>query len=222
MKFNRLTAQREYGELNISFERISRVTIFILVPLAALLALLGFDLVSFLFGHGRFRGEALHLAGLLFSIFVLNLPMTGFMTLTARYLVARQAIRYGVLWQIFSNVFNAIVVITIHFWGPVGYPIGPVFICWPICYYHRLHGSTLSRDTYRKCLADICRCCHNGNSGCIADDWDARLVGGRCQRMGDGDGIRSHLLCRVWAVALGLASRSNGVEVLCEFGCFHV
>ena len=51
--------------------------------------------------------------------------MTGFMTITARYLVARQAIRYGVLWQIFSNVFNAIiVVITIHFWGPVGYPIG--------------------------------------------------------------------------------------------------
>lgn len=125
VKFNELTAQREYGELNMAFERIARVTIFILVPLAALLALLGFDLVSFLFGHGRFRGEALHLAGLLFSIFVLNLPMTGFMTITARYLVARQAIRYGVLWQIFSNVLNAIiVVITIHFWGPVGYPIG--------------------------------------------------------------------------------------------------
>ena len=125
VKFNELTARREYGELNVAFERIARVTIFILVPLAAWLALLGFDLVSFLFGHGRFRGDALHLAGLLFSIFVVNLPMTGFMTILARYLVARQAIRYGVMWQIFSNILNAIIVmITIHIWGPIGYPIG--------------------------------------------------------------------------------------------------
>ena len=125
VKFNELMARREEAELNVSFGRIVRVAIFLLMPLAALMALAGFDLISILFGRGKFQGEALHLAGLLFSVFVLNLPLTGFMTVLARYLVARQAIRYGVLWQIFSNGLNILVVaLAVWWWGPLGYPVG--------------------------------------------------------------------------------------------------
>ncbi len=125
VKFNELMARREEAELNVSFGRISRVAIFILMPLAALMALVGFDLISILFGRGKFQGEALQLAGLLFSVFVLNLPLTGFMTVLARYLVARQAIRYGVLWQIFSNGLNILVVaLAVRQWGALGYPVG--------------------------------------------------------------------------------------------------
>ena len=47
------------------------------------------------------------------------------MTVLARYLVARQAIRYGVLWQIFSNGLNILVVaLAVWWWGPLGYPVG--------------------------------------------------------------------------------------------------
>ena len=125
VKFNELMARRQEDELNLSFGRIVRVAVFILMPLSILMALVGFDLISILFGRGRFQGEALRLTALLFSVFVLNLPLTGFMTVLARYLVAHQAIRYGVLWQIFSNGLNMVVVaISIYYWGAIGYPVG--------------------------------------------------------------------------------------------------
>ena len=125
VKFNELMARRQEAELNAAFGRIVRVVLFILVPLAVLMAMIGFDLISILFGRGKFQGEALRLAGLLFSVFVLNLPLTGFMTVLARYLVARQAIRFGVLWQIFSNGLNlAVVALSVWWWGPLGYPVG--------------------------------------------------------------------------------------------------
>jgi putative peptidoglycan lipid II flippase len=125
VKFNELMARREEDELNASFGRLARVAGFALVPLGVWLALVGHDVISLLFGRGKFEGEALQLTSLLFSVWVLNLPMTGFMTMLTRYLVARQAIRYGVLWQIFSNALNAaIVVLCIRRWGVVGYPVG--------------------------------------------------------------------------------------------------
>lgn len=125
VKFNELMARRQESELNMAFGRIARVVLFILAPLAVMMALTGFDLISILFGRGKFQGESLRLASLLFSVFVLNLPLTGIMTVLARYLVARQAIRYGVLWQVFSNGLNlAVVALSVGWWGPLGYPLG--------------------------------------------------------------------------------------------------
>lgn len=125
VKFNELMARRQTDELNVSFGRLARVVVFVLMPLSVWMALVGFDLISVLFGRGKFQGEALHMTALLFSVFVLNLPLTGFMTVMARYLIARQAIRYGVLWQIFSNGLNmAVVAVSILYWGPIGYPVG--------------------------------------------------------------------------------------------------
>ncbi len=125
VKFNELMARRQESELSASFGRIARVIIFILMPLSVVLALTGFDLIAIVFGRGKFQGEALRVTALLFSIFILNLPLTGVMTVMARYLVARQAIRYGVLWQIFSNGLNMVIVaIAVRIWGPMGYPAG--------------------------------------------------------------------------------------------------
>jgi len=125
VKFNELMARQQEDELDMSFGRIARLAIFILMPLSILMSLIGFDMISILFGRGKFQGEALRMTALMFSIFVLNLPLTGFMTVLARYLVARQAIRYGVLWQIFSNGLNiAVVLLSVRTWGAIGYPIG--------------------------------------------------------------------------------------------------
>jgi len=125
VKFNELMARKQGEELDLSFGRIARIAIFILFPLSILMSLVGFDMISILFGRGKFQGEALHMTALMFSIFVLNLPLTGFMTVLARFLVARQAIRYGVLWQIFSNGLNIVVVLlSVRYWGAIGYPIG--------------------------------------------------------------------------------------------------
>lgn len=125
IKFNEQMARRQEPEMNESFGRLARVSLFVLMPLSVWMAVTGFDLVSILFGRGRFQGEALQMAALMFSIFVLNLPMTGVLTVMSRFLIARQAIRYGVLWQVFSNLLNmGVVTASVRFWGPVGFPVG--------------------------------------------------------------------------------------------------
>ena len=125
VKFNELMARRQEAELDVSLGRIVRVAIFILMPLSVILILSGSELISILFGRGKFQGEALRVTALLFSIFVLNLPLTGFMTVMFRYVVARQAIRYGVFCQIFSNILNIVIVAAaVRFFGVIGYPAG--------------------------------------------------------------------------------------------------
>jgi putative peptidoglycan lipid II flippase len=125
VKFNELTARRQEDELNAAFGRLSRVIVLLLMPLSVLLAIAGPDVIAILFGRGKFAGEALRTTSLLFSVFILNLPLTGFMTIQTRYVVARQAIRYGVLWQIFSNALNfAIVWLCVRGLGVLGYPVG--------------------------------------------------------------------------------------------------
>ncbi len=125
IKFNELTARRQEDELNAAFGRLSRVIVFLLMPFSVLLAIAGPDVIEILFGRGQFEGEALRTTSLLFSVFILILPLTGFMTIQTRYVVARQAIRYGVLWQIFSNALNfAIVWFCVRQLGVLGYPVG--------------------------------------------------------------------------------------------------
>jgi putative peptidoglycan lipid II flippase len=144
IKFNELVARRQEAELNVSFGRLARVVVFVLMPLSVLMALIGHDLVSILFGRGKFQGEALQMTALLFSVFVLNLPLTGFMTVLARYLVAHQAIRFGVLWQIFSNGLNMVVVaVSIYVWGPIGFPVG-------LCFHLLAYMSIISVSMVRR------------------------------------------------------------------------
>ncbi len=125
IKFNEQMARRQEAEMSESFGRLARLSLFVLMPLSIWMAVTGYDLVSILFGRGKFQGEALQMAALMFSIFMLNLPLTGVMTVMSRFLIARQAIRYGVLWQVFSSLLNmGVVAAAVHVWGPVGFPIG--------------------------------------------------------------------------------------------------
>lgn len=125
VKFNELVARRQGDELNAELGRIARLLLFILVPVAVLLGLIGSDLTQILFGHGKFRGEAVSFSAVLFSAFMLNLPLTGINTIFARYIVARQAIRYAVGWNFFSSLLNmAVMLFAVTRWGPIGFPIG--------------------------------------------------------------------------------------------------
>jgi putative peptidoglycan lipid II flippase len=125
VKFNELAAQRREDGLLEAYGRMSRLMVFVLTPLSVLLALLGPDIVSILFGRGAFQGAAVEATARLFSLLVLNIPLAGMMTVAARFIVARQAIRFGTGWQIFSALLNAALVAGwVHWLGPIGFPIG--------------------------------------------------------------------------------------------------
>ncbi|MGD9781251.1 MAG: lipid II flippase MurJ [Kiritimatiellia bacterium] len=126
IKFNELAARREQGSLAEAYGRMSRLLVFILVPLSALLALVGPDVVAILFGRGAFRESgAVALTSNLLSLLALNIPLTGMMMFMARFFVAHQAIRYGTVWQIFSALLNAgMVAWWVRWLGAIGLPIG--------------------------------------------------------------------------------------------------
>lgn len=125
VKFNELAARGEEAGLREAYGRMARLIVFVLVPLSVLLALLGPEIVAILFGRGEFEGDAVGFTAMLFSLLVLSIPLTGLMTIVARYFVARQAIRYGTGWQILSALLNAaMVVVWVRELGPVGLPIG--------------------------------------------------------------------------------------------------
>lgn len=125
VKFNELAARNQETGLREAYGKMMRLIVFVLVPLSVLLALLGHDIVSILFGRGAFRGEAVESTALLFSLLVLNIPLIGMMTIVSRFLVACQAIRYGTGWQVFSALLNAaMVALWVKVLGPVGLPIG--------------------------------------------------------------------------------------------------
>ncbi len=126
IQFNELAARREHGTLAEAYGRMSRLIVFILVPLSALLALVGPDIVWILLGRGAFReGGAVELTSTLLSLLALNIPLAGMMMLMARFFVAHQAIRYGTGWQIFSALLNAgMVAGWVRWLGAIGLPIG--------------------------------------------------------------------------------------------------
>ena len=126
VKFNELAAQRQREGLAAAFERMSRLTAFVLVPLSGLLALISPDVVRILFGRGAFlEGGAVELTSMLLSLLALNIPLLGLMTLMSRFIVAHQAIGYGTAWQMFSALLNAGMVIGwVHWLGALGLPVG--------------------------------------------------------------------------------------------------
>ena len=125
IKFNELAARDQGPDLNEAFGRAARMMIFILTPLSFLLALTSTDVVSILYARGAFRGAAVEFTALLFALLVMSIPLTGMMTVMARYFVSRQVIFYGTAWQTFSAFLNAAMVIGwVKALGPVGLPIG--------------------------------------------------------------------------------------------------
>lgn len=125
IKFNELAARREPGPLAESFERTTRVLVFLLVPASVLLALVAPDVVRILLGRGAFcEGPAVSLTSNLLALLALNIPLTGVAMLMARFFVAHQAIRYGTLWQIFSALLNAgLVAGGVRWLGVIGLPL---------------------------------------------------------------------------------------------------
>lgn len=124
VQLNELAAAKRRDDLFSAYERACRLAVAALCPLAALLALLAPDAVEALFGYGKFQGAPVARTASMFAILAFSLPVWAVMLFNARFLVACQAIRYGVLWQTFSAAMSILAVAAgVHFLGPFGYPV---------------------------------------------------------------------------------------------------
>lgn len=124
VQLNELAAAKRRDDLFRAYERACRLAVAALCPLAALLALLAPDAVDTLFGYGKFQGAPAARTASMFAILAFGIPLWAIMLFNARFLVACQAIRYGVLWQTVSAGMNILAVAAgVRFLGPLGYPV---------------------------------------------------------------------------------------------------
>ena len=125
IKFNELVARRELEEMARSFDRLCRLLVFGLMPLAFGLMLVRQEVVEILFGRGDFGSAAVAEVALLFGVLVLSLPLEAMHAMAARYFVARQAIPQAIPFQLFGALLNAgMVYLCVTRWGTIGFPIG--------------------------------------------------------------------------------------------------
>jgi len=125
IKFNELAARRELAEMASSFDRLCRLLVFGLMPLAFGLMLVRHEVVDLLFGRGDFSPSAVNEVAALFGVLIHALPFIAMNAMVARYFVARQAIRQALPFQLLGALLNAgMVFLCVSRWGAIGYPIG--------------------------------------------------------------------------------------------------
>lgn len=125
IKFNELVARSELVEAARSFNRLCRLLIFGMVPLAFAFLLARNEIVTILLGRGDFTPKAAAEVSALFGILILALPFEAMNTMVARYFIARQAISQALPLQITGALLNAgMVFISVRLWGPIGFPVG--------------------------------------------------------------------------------------------------
>ena len=124
IKFNEQAAQQDFEGMAVSFDRIQRLLILTLTPLAFVLALTGLPLVQIMFGRGAFDATAVKDTSWLFSLLIMALPLEALNSVVARVNIARQEVAFGTKWQIFGNVLNAGLVFGfVNQMGAVGFPV---------------------------------------------------------------------------------------------------
>ena len=120
VKFNELAAHQDDHQLGQAFGRISRLLVALLTPLSFLMALTGLEIIQILYGRGAFQ-ESVGLTASLFSVFVLVLPLHAMAIVLARLFIAKQRVRMGASWQIFSSLLlMGLMVGFIRWLGPMG------------------------------------------------------------------------------------------------------
>lgn len=130
VKFNEHAAKGEMREMIRSFDRMCRLLIFGLMPLALGLMLVRYEIVSILFGRGDFSGADVTAVSLLFGVLVLSLPLEAMNLMVGRFFVARQAISQALPFQLSSSLLRAgVLYLCIQRLGPVGFPVG-MFLFW--------------------------------------------------------------------------------------------
>jgi putative peptidoglycan lipid II flippase len=139
IKFNEQAARHDLGGMGLSFDRIQRLLILTLTPLAFMLALTGRPLIQILFGRGEFGAEAVTETAWLFSVLILALPLEALNSVVARMNIARQEVAFGTWWQIFGNALNALLVyVFVRRMGTIGFPVAT-------CVFMLLYLAALTR-----------------------------------------------------------------------------
>jgi putative peptidoglycan lipid II flippase len=122
-QFNNLFVTGMVSEINLLFQRVSKMLLFVLVPVASLSFLLSDNIVDVLFAIRSTASGATDNIAFYFKVLILASPFYALNAFVSRLFMASRRISYSFYFQILANGLLAIFTyISIKYLGPHFYP----------------------------------------------------------------------------------------------------
>jgi len=124
IKFNELFAKNNFKRINEIFYESAKFLLYILIPISFLFFLYNKEIITILYGRGKFDEDSIRITSLFLKYFGLLLPLFAINTLTARLFMASQKIKEAVFYQFFFNIFLILLIISgVKIYGEIAYPL---------------------------------------------------------------------------------------------------
>ena len=129
IKLNQEFARKDYAGMNETFLRISKLMVFILVPLGCFMFVFAEPIVELFYKHGSFTQEAVIESAKFMQLLSITVFSIGVNALVTRIFIAMQAIKQAFFYQLILNVLLiAGIWIFTKRYGEYGYPYGVILV----------------------------------------------------------------------------------------------
>lgn len=129
IKFNELSANKEYEKLSKAFNRSTNILIFILSAIATLTLLYNTDIIRILYERGAFDKNTTTICAGFLLYFILSIPFISINTMVSRMFMANYKIKQYFWYQLCKNiVLIALSYLLINKIGVLGYPISMLIV----------------------------------------------------------------------------------------------
>ncbi len=104
IKFNELAARNDWNKINDVLINAARVTMFLVIPVSALMLILSDDIIAVLFRHGAFDAVAARHAGAFLAVFSPLPPLMVINSLASRVCIAALKVKIVSVFQVIANL----------------------------------------------------------------------------------------------------------------------
>jgi putative peptidoglycan lipid II flippase len=109
IKFNELTARKQFSDLDMAFRKSTSFLLSILCPVCGIIFVFNTEIVEILFGRGVFSSASIADTAILCKLFILSSPLIAIIFLSTRILIAAKKIRQSFWYQIGSNLLSILI-----------------------------------------------------------------------------------------------------------------
>lgn len=129
IKLNEQAARQNYGGMNETFLKTSKLMVFILVPMGFLLFAFAEPLVELLYESKKFTAGSITGAAMFLKLLAVTIFSIGINAMVTRVFIAVQAIKQAFFYQVCLNIFlMAAIWLCTRYYGAYGYAYGVIIM----------------------------------------------------------------------------------------------
>jgi putative peptidoglycan lipid II flippase len=122
IKLNEQVARQDYAGMNETFLRISKLMVFILVPMGCFMFVFAEPIVELFYKRGNFTQQAVIDSAKFMQLLSITIFCIGINAIITRIFIARQAMKQTLIYQVIMSVILIFLILgLIEYYGPYGY-----------------------------------------------------------------------------------------------------